>query len=32
MAIQTMTKITDQIKGTTKEKDTHIYDYDKVVH
>ena len=32
MAIQTMTKITDPINGTTKEKDPHLYDYDKVVH
>ena len=32
MAIQTMTKITDPINGTTKEKDPHLYDYDKIVH
>lgn len=32
MAITTMTKNTDPINGTTKEKDPHLYDYDKVVH
>ena len=32
MAIQTMSKIADPINGTTKEKDPHLYDYDKVVH
>ena len=32
MAIQTMGKIIDPINGTTKEKDPHLYDYDKVVH
>ena len=32
MAIQTMSKIADPINDTTKEKDPHLYDYDKVVH
>ncbi len=32
MAIQTMGKITDPFTGTTRERDPHLYDYDKVVH